>query len=106
MQKFVIAVLAAAAFGSAAGTALAQSSGIGAPTSAAGGVSADPLSPPAISTPDAIGPLRSSRDSGDSDSPRIRDLTPGTGKFEAPNNEPCIGAIGFGSTMSQPGHKC
>ena len=82
----------------------AHADSIGAPTSAAGGVSA-PSSP---SRPAAVGPIGASGSgtSGGSTSSGIRDLQPGTGKFEAPKNAPCLGTTGFGSTNSQPGHKC
>jgi hypothetical protein len=100
----IAAIVAVALIGIAAPLALAD--GVGAPTSAAGGVSA-PASP---SRPAAAGPLSSSSSSGSSsisgDYEPLKLQQPGTGKFEAPNNAPCIGTTGFGSTNSQPGHKC
>jgi hypothetical protein len=109
----VAAVVALALIGIAAPLAFADS--IGAPTSAAGGVSA-PSSP---SRPGAVGPLSGTsgsttnggavgplRDDGDS---MILQLQPGTGKFEGPHNgttTPCIGTTGFGSSNVVPGHKC
>jgi hypothetical protein len=108
----IVAVVAIAALGIA--TPLAFADNIGAPTSAAGGVSA-PSSP---SRPGAVGPLGGTNGSsalGGSGSSSIdRDyeplkLAPGTGKFEGPNNgttTPCIGSTGFGSSGGVPGHKC
>ena len=35
--------------------------------------------------------------------------SPGTGKFEGPNNgttTPCVGSTGFGSSNVQPGRSC
>jgi hypothetical protein len=108
----IVAVVAIAALGIAAPLAFADN--IGAPTSAAGGVSA-PSSP---SRPGAVGPLGGTNGSsalGGSGSSSIdRDyeplkLAPGTGKFEGPNNgttTPCIGSTGFGSSGGVPGHKC
>jgi hypothetical protein len=107
----VVTVVAVALLGIAAPFAIAQD--IGAPTSAAGGVSA-PSSP---SRPSAAGPLSgtsgtSTFDSGSSfsdEGSHMPRLQPGTGKFEGPNNgttTPCIGSTGFGSSGGIPGHKC
>jgi hypothetical protein len=131
MKTIHIAALALAlGFGSGS-VALAQS--VGAPTSAAGGLTSEPLSPGGL--PSAVGPIgggmgggvggigvhgvgvggvsrglgaesNSAGPLGGSTSSGIRDLTPGTGKFETPTNQPCIGTSGFGSTNVQPGHKC
>jgi hypothetical protein len=79
---------------------------VGAPSSAAGGVQTEPLTPPSSSLPSSAGPLDSTGDTRRDASPSTQDLTPGTGKFEAPNGAPCVGSTGFGSTQSQPGHKC
>jgi hypothetical protein len=79
---------------------------VGAPDSAAGGVQTEPLTPPSTSLPSSAGPLDSTGNAGRDASPSTKDLTPGTGKFEAPNGAPCVGSTGFGSTQSQPGHKC
>jgi hypothetical protein len=89
--------------------------GIGAPTSAAGGLSA-PSSP---SRPGAVGPLGGTsgssaigRSGGSLDMDRDYEplkLAPGTGKFEGPQNgttTPCIGSTGFGSSGGVPGRKC
>ena len=108
----IAAIVAVSALGSGASLATAQSVGIGAPTSAAGGVSPAPLVPSSPGLPSAVGPLDSSDGSaagssgGGSTSSSIHDLTPGTGKFETPKNAPCIGTTGFGSEAVQPGHKC
>jgi hypothetical protein len=109
----IVAVVAIAALGIAAPLALADS--IGAPTSAAGGVSA-PSSP---SRPGAAGPLGGTGGSisGRSGSSMDYDYeplklappSPGTGKFEGPKNgttTPCIGSTGFGSSGGVPGHAC
>jgi hypothetical protein len=109
MKKIAItALLIAAGLLGGAALASAQSAGVGAPTSAAGGVNPAPLVPANPSLPSSAGPLDSSAPSltGQSTSPSIHDLTPGTGKFEAPNNAPCIGSTGFGSSDAQPGHAC
>jgi hypothetical protein len=81
---------------------------VGAPDSAAGGVQTEPLTPPSSSLPSSVGPLDSTGNAGRDANPipSTKDLTPGTGKFEAPNGAPCVGSTGFGSTQSQPGHKC
>lgn len=95
---------------------LAFADDIGAPTSAAGGVSA-PASP---SRPGAVGPLSPSGGSGvgsgsvggsslNEDYEPLKLQPPGTGKFEGPNNgttTPCPGSTGFGSSKTQPGHGC
>ncbi len=109
----VVAVAVMAAIGFAAPLAIADS--VGAPTSAAGGVSA-PSSP---SRPGSAGPLSGTSGSlgtrsmggsfDDHDSSRIRNLQPGTGKFEGPHNgtsTPCIGSTGFGSSGGVPGRAC
>ena len=107
----IVAVVAIAVLGIAAPVAFADS--IGAPTSAAGGVSA-PSSP---SRPSAVGPIGGTNGSSASDrsgSSTNYDyeplkLAPGTGKFEGPNNgtsAPCVGSTGFGSSGGIPGHKC
>jgi len=110
----IVAVVAIAAFGIVAPLAFADN--IGAPTSAAGGLSA-PSSP---SLSGAVGPLDSTHGSsalGGSGSFNDRfdhnfemeRLAPGTGKFEGPNNgtnTPCIGSTGFGSSGGIPGRKC
>lgn len=89
---------------------------IGAPTSAAGGLSA-PSSP---SLSGAAGPLDSTSGSSALDRSgsfndrfdhnfEMQRLSPGTGKFEGPNNgtnTPCIGSTGFGSSGGIPGRKC
>ena len=110
----IAAVVALAVLGIAAPLAFADN--IGAPTSAAGGLSA-PSSP---SRPGAVGPIGGSGGSGgligggggglvNEDYEPLKLQEPGTGKFEGPNNgtnTPCIGTSGFGSTNTQPGHKC
>lgn len=110
----IAAVVALALIGIAAPLAFAD--GVGAPTSAAGGLSA-PSSP---SLPPAAGPLGPSHGGSSSSvggSSVTEDFEPlklqpqpeGTGKFEAPHNgtgTPCIGSSGFGSSNTQPGHKC
>jgi hypothetical protein len=106
----VAAVVAVALLGIAAPLAFADD--IGAPTSAAGGLSA-PSSP---SLPPAAGALGSSSRDNDSlggrsmsDEVEPLRLQPGTGKFEGRNNgtnEPCVGSTGFGSSDTLPGHKC
>jgi hypothetical protein len=104
----VVAVAAVALLGVAMPPAVADN--IGAPTSAAGGVST-PSSP---SRPGAVGPLGGTSGSSASGSGSSYDyeplkLAPGTGKFEGPNNgttTPCIGTTGFGGSSVQPGHKC
>jgi hypothetical protein len=104
----VAAVVAMALIGIAAPLALADS--VGAPTSAAGGVSA-PSSP---SRPGSAGPIGGTSGSSagggsiSSDYEPLK-LAPGTGKFEGPQNgskTPCVGSTGFGSSNVQPGHKC
>jgi hypothetical protein len=111
MKATTVLFLALAAL--AGGASVAQSDNVGAPTSAAGGISPAPLVPPVPDLPGAAGPQAPSATShgtpagtGSSDESLFLKLAPGTGKFEAPNNAPCIGATGFGSTNSQPGHKC
>ena len=105
----IVAILAAAVLGIASMPVLADN--IGAPTSAAGGVSR-PSSP---SRSGAAGPLGgtsgSSASGGGSSSYDYQPLklAPGTGKFEGPNNgtrTPCIGSTGFGSSGGVPGNKC
>jgi hypothetical protein len=113
----VAALVALAVIGIAAPLAFADN--IGAPTSAAGGLSA-PSSP---SRPGAVGPLGSSGSSmgggsmGGSSFDRdfnrgyepLKLQSPGTGKFEGPHNgtsTPCIGSTGFGSSGGIPGHAC
>jgi hypothetical protein len=107
----IAAVVAVALIGIAAPLAFADS--VGAPTSAAGGVS----SPSSPSRPGAAGPLGSSGGSGGSlggsslheDYQPLKLQQPGTGKFEGRNNgsnEPCVGSTGFGSSSTLPGHKC
>jgi hypothetical protein len=107
----IAAVVALGLLGIAAPLALADN--VGAPTSAAGGLSA-PSSP---SLPPAAGPLsptggRGSSAGGSSvseDYDPLKLQPPGTGKFEGPNNgtnTPCTGSTGFGSSNTQPGHKC
>ena len=106
----IAAVVAVALIGIAAPLAFADN--VGAPTSAAGGLST-PSSP---GRPAAAGPLSSSSGgsaSGGSslstDYEPLKLQQPGTGKFEGPNNgsrEPCVGSTGFGSSNTQPGHKC
>jgi hypothetical protein len=108
-KRTIVAAVAVAMLGIAAPLAFADS--IGAPTSAAGGVSA----PSGSSLPSAAGPI--DRGSGfggassfdESDSSQIQRLQPGTGKFEGPRNgtdTPCIGTTGFGSSRVVPGLKC
>ncbi len=110
MRTTIATMLVAAGLLAGAGTAFGQYDGIGAPTSAAGGVSA----PPSISSPGAAGPLGGTTGSvmgsaggavDDPTSPNIKDLTPGTGKFENPS-DPCFGHTGFGSSKTQPGLGC
>jgi hypothetical protein len=101
----IAAIVALAAIGIVAPLAFADD--IGAPTSAAGGLST-PTSP---RLPPPVGPLGSSSSGavGGSTSPSIHDQTLGTGKFEGPKNGtnvPCIGSTGFGSSSTLPGHKC
>ena len=106
----IVAVVAIALTGIMAPLAFAE--GIGAPTSAAGALSA-PSSP---SLPSAAGPMGSSHGGSmgsgsfrDDDDSMILKLQPGTGKFEGRDNgsrDPCIGSSGFGSSSAQPGHKC
>jgi hypothetical protein len=107
----IVAVVAIAAFGIVAPLAFADN--IGAPTSAAGGLSA-PSSP---SLSGAAGPLDSTSGSSAMGGPNDRfdqnfepsRLSPGTGKFEAPENgtnTPCLGTTGFGSSGGIPGRKC
>jgi len=97
----IAAIVALAALGIAAPLAFADN--IGAPTSAAGGVST-PSSP---TRPPAVGPQDSTTTSttGGSTSSGTQSRTPGTGKFEDPKS-PCIGTTGFGSSSAQPGQKC
>jgi hypothetical protein len=113
MKRIVLAgLLALGASATAAAPVLAQTlaQSVGAPTSAAGGTSQTPLTPPGVGLPSAAGPLDQTGAPaggiGGSTSPSIHDLAPGTGKFEAPNNAPCNGTTGFGSSHAQPGHKC
>jgi hypothetical protein len=106
----VAAIVALAALGIAAPLAFADN--IGAPTSAAGGVSA-PSSP---SRPAAAGALGGSSSGGsigggsyNEDYQPLKLQPPGTGKFEGPKNgtnTPCVGTTGFGSSNVQPGHGC
>jgi hypothetical protein len=109
----VVAIVIVALAGIITPPAFADS--IGAPTSAAGGLSA-PSSP---SRPGAVGPMGGTSGSsalggGGSGSSFDRDyeplkLAPGTGKFEGPHNgtsTPCIGSTGFGSSGGVPGRKC
>jgi hypothetical protein len=106
MRKIAVSImLVAAGLLGGAGLASAQSAGVGAPTSAAGGVNPSPLVPANPSLPSSAGPIGSPGPDS-SDHPSVHALTPGTGKFEAPNNAPCIGATGFGSSDAQPGHRC
>lgn len=91
------------------GVALAQTVGappssVGAPNSASGGINPAPLIPPSHPLPPALGP-QSGSGVGGSSSGGVRDLTPGTGKFET-HGAPCIGGTGFGSSGVQPGHRC
>lgn len=104
----IVAVVAIAALGIAAPLAFADS--VGAPTSAAGGVS----SPSSPSRPGAAGPLGGTNGSSayggsgygsmDYDYEPLK-LAPGTGKFDDPKS-PCTGSTGFGSSDAQPGRKC
>src|SRR4051812_9434994 len=105
----VAAIIALAALGIAAPLAFADS--IGAPTSAAGGVSA-PSSP---SRPAAVGPIGSGGSNSvgggsyNEDYQPLKLQPPGTGKFEGPKNgttSPCVGSTGFGSSSTLPGHSC
>jgi hypothetical protein len=107
----VAAIVALALIGIAAPLAFADS--VGAPTSAAGGISA-PTSP---SRPSAVGPINPSGGAGSTlggssvteDYEPLKLQPPGTGKFDGPNNgtgTPCVGSSGFGSSSAQPGHKC
>ena len=110
----VAAVVAVALIGIAA--PLAFGDNVGAPTSAAGGISA-PSSP---SRPAAAGPLGSTGSGSSSGGSslntdydyeplKLQPQPPGTGKFEGRNNgtsEPCVGTTGFGSSSTQPGHAC
>lgn len=79
----------------------AQADQVGAPTSAAGGVHTEPLTPPASSLPSAAGPLGSSttiRPSQPLPSPvPSRTIEPGTGKYKTPAGVPCVGGTGIGS---------
>jgi len=104
MAVFVLA--GALAFGT--GAAFAQYSGVGAPTSAAGGVA----SPPSVGSPGAAGPLggtsgsvmgSSGGSSGSNSS--IQDLSRGTAKFNN-TRDPCLGRSGFGPTKGTPGYHC
>jgi hypothetical protein len=108
----IVAIVAVALVGILSPLAFADN--VGAPTSAAGGVSA-PSSP---SLSPAAGPLSGTSGSISGRSPsgttysedyRPLQLQPGTGKFEGPNNgttTPCVGSTGFGSSGGVPGHKC
>jgi hypothetical protein len=107
----IVAIVAVALVGVITPPAFADN--IGAPTSAAGGLSA-PSSP---SLSGAVGPLDSTHGSSSMGGPNDRfdhnfeteRLAPGTGKFEGPNNgtnTPCIGTTGFGSSNGIPGRKC
>ncbi len=110
MKPTILTLILAAGLLTGAQSAFAQYDGIGAPTSAAGGVAA----PPSMSSPGAAGPLGGTSgsvmgnsggmDSSDT-SPSVHTLTPGTGKFENPS-DPCFGHSGFGSSKTQPGLKC
>ena len=119
--KLIATFFAAGLIAAAGGAAFAQadmdgglggdSGSIGAPTSAAGGIHSDPLAPPPALGAHSVGPLDSGSEFGHgslggSTSDSIRERTPGTGKFETPDNGPCIGTTGFGSTEVQPGMKC
>jgi len=108
----IVAIVALALVGIFSPLAFADN--IGAPTSAAGGLSA-PSSP---SLSPAAGPMGGSSSMGsgslshgsmsDEDFQPLR-LAPGTGKFEGPHNgttTPCIGSTGFGSSGGIPGHAC
>lgn len=109
-KRAIVAVVTIGLFGIAVPLAVADS--VGAPTSAAGGVSA-PSSP---SRPGAAGPLGGTSGSSVSgggsmnhDYEPLKLQSPGTGKFEGPDNgsrTPCVGSTGFGSSNVQPGHKC
>jgi hypothetical protein len=108
----IVAVVTVALIGIAAPLAFAE--GIGAPTSAAGGLSA-PSSPSLPSAAGALGSRGGSMGGGaigrlhDDDDSMILKLQPGTGKFEGPNNgtnTPCLGTTGFGSSGGVPGRKC
>jgi len=110
----IVAVVAIAAIGIAAPIAFADS--IGAPTSAAGGVSA-PSSPSRSGAVGPIGGTSGSSAGGSSfggssinrDYEPLKLQPPGTGKFEGPKNgttTPCIGSTGFGSSGGVPGHSC
>ena len=110
----IATVVAIALTGIAAPLAFADN--IGAPTSAAGGVSA-PSSP---SRSGAVGPLGGTSGSAaggssfggsslNRDYEPLKLQPPGTGKFEGPKNgttTPCIGSTGFGSSGGVPGHSC
>jgi hypothetical protein len=107
----IVAVATVALLGIAAPLAFADN--IGAPTSAAGGLS----SPSSPSLPSAAGPLGGSSRGGRSlggssmseDYEPLKLQQPGTGKFEGPNNgtsTPCVGSTGFGSSATLPGHAC
>jgi len=72
---------------------------VGAPSSAAGGVNTEPLSPPPSSLPSAIGPQGSAPDIRPSD--RVPEpylspspIEPETGKYKAPAGVPCSVFIG------------
>ena len=72
---------------------------VGAPSSAAGGVDTEPLSPPASGLPSSAGPQGSAPDIRPSDRLPEPDLSPspiepGTGKYKAPAGVPCSTFIG------------
>jgi len=72
---------------------------VGAPSSAAGGVNTEPLSPPPPSLPSAAGPQGSAPDIRPSDRLPEPDfpsspIEPGTGKYKAPAGVPCSVFIG------------
>jgi len=107
MRAMLTLTVLVAALALSSGAAFAQYSGIGAPSSAAGGIAP----PPSISTPGAVGPLGGTSgpvtgSSGStSSSPSPQNLMPGTGKFDQPN-DPCIDTTGFGSSRGHPGNRC
>jgi hypothetical protein len=80
---------------------------IGAPDSAAGGVQAEPLTPPSSDLPSAAGALGGAPDIRPSDRLPSADLPPrtiepGTGKYRAPAGVPCAGSTGLGGSPVQP----
>jgi hypothetical protein len=87
----------AAALAALALPAVAQSDQVGAPSSAAGGVHTEPLSPPPSSLPSAAGPLGSAPDIHPSVPPPdlpSRTIEPGTGKYKTQPGVPCSTFIG------------